>query len=90
MITYSLLPLKLQRRQAASAKARRESLAGRVKLYWQVAKKVIFSRVLKNVRTQVEFYEIPLAGACEILRNETYLDVRRSEHSLVNIPDRPW
>jgi len=28
---------------------------------------------------QVEFYEIPLAGAPEILRNETYMEVRRND-----------
>ena len=35
--------------------------------------------LLKNVRMKVEFYEIPLAGALEILRSKTYLDVRRND-----------
>jgi hypothetical protein len=40
---------------------------------------VILGRLFKNVQMQVGLYEIPLAGALEILRSEAYLDVRRND-----------
>jgi hypothetical protein len=36
-------------------------------------------RLFKNAQMQVELYEIPLAGALEILRSEAYMEVRRND-----------
>ena len=40
----------------------------------QGVEKVTFLRLIKNAQMQVEFYEIPFAGAPEILKSEAYLE----------------